>query len=51
MDNKSFKDKERQYLEERALSMKRLEHLKREYSFIERLDNRDVDYILNRKKE
>ena len=31
--------------------MKRLEHLKREFQFIERLDNRDVDYILTRKKE
>lgn len=46
-----FKAEQRTLLEQKNQIQKRIESMRREYDFIENLDARDVNYVMEKKKE
>ena len=50
-DFNKFKAEQRTLLEQRNQIQKRIESMRREYDFIQNLDARDVNYVMDKKKE
>ena len=50
-DHVKFKTSQRNYLEERVRAQRRLDNLRREFRFVEKLDTKDVSYVLDKKRE
>lgn len=46
-----FKAEQRALLEKRNQTLKRIEAMRREYDFIQNLDARDVNYVIDKKRE
>ena len=50
-DFNKYKAEQRTLLETRNQTLKRIEAMRREYDFIQNLDARDVNYVMEKKKE
>ena len=50
-EHKTFKEDQRAMLENKARIQRRIEALKRQYEFVEKLSPQDVDYVLKKQQE